>query len=1258
MNADRINEHYYGDPLHPTTQRCRQRIHWICKQVEGNRVLDVGCSQGIVCLLLGREGFECTGVDIESAAIDFARAALEKEEVPVRQRVKFELADAAQLPFADNSFDTVILAEILEHLTHPGRVLKEVRRVLKAGGKLIVSVPYGLLAHPDHKRAFYPFSLLETLGPFFRTTLIDALHPNQLVYAGVKDPSYNPPQPPDHPLITAYSRWARHLEERCLGFETALLETSTRLGQQIDALTSKAQTREDRITELEKALAENEKQTGTLRSTAEAAEEKLRSELATLKWTLASAQQQRDILQTELVTIQTELAGLQTEWAKAKSALAASEQERAALQNDLAARQEALACLSSDLAEAEARNSLAEQQLAELQKDAAAKTASLTSLNAELARSTDKLASAEQELAGLREALAAKECAINSLNAELARTTDKLASAEQQYQAMQKAASTRDAEFVHLLADLSGVRAASTAAERQAAALEVEVTRLRQELTAKDAGWQKRLTQSEALHAARLRERESQLLALLSQREGELKRQLANQRIREVARSVLPTDARVLVISKGDDDLLRLDGRIGWHFPQTLGGVYAGYHPADSAEAIGHLETLKSKGAQYLLIPAVAFWWLEFYAGFRCHLESNYRLLAYHSDSCLIFALTPPAAGQTARLALSILASDKQPTGPLPQSEQNRPVKTTKELPQAPTPPVLDGKPAGPMVQEPKPAATASTVAAPAPAPAQTGRAPLTIGGIFDEFTAACFQPDCHLITFRPDNWKSVLAQHPIDVLFIESAWHGNGGSWQYKLASFKKPMGEEIVDLLKHCNEREIPTVFWNKEDPPHFHRFIHRAPLFDVVFTSDADMIPKYRDVLKHDRIFALPFAAQPKIHHPIVHTARSYNVCFAGAYYAVDHDERRADMDHLLRPALEFGLHIYDRQHGIAGADARLYQFPDIYQPAIKGRLEYDAMVKAYKWYKVFLNVNSVKTSPTMFSRRVFELLASGTPVVSAPAKAIPLLLGDGLVPVAKSEEETKAHLERLLGDEEYWARLSLRGIRAVLSRHTYAHRLAEVCRRVGVQYAGPELPQIAAVAHVESAAMAQRLADTLARQTYRNFSLTLVPGKAVVKGKLDSLQKALPDIKVRILSPGSSLIQQLVEATSGSHVWLVNLDDYYGDEFLHDAALATTYSNADVIGKHTHFELRSDNLALELRHPGHDFRFETSFSPGSILAKAGKLDAGQWEAVAASQSFTLPDLRGLSIDRFNYVRRGAAIQPPSGQATSHPLAVVLA
>ena len=110
------------------------------------------------------------------------------------------------------------------------------------------------------------------------------------------------------------------------------------------------------------------------------------------------------------------------------------------------------------------------------------------------------------------------------------------------------------------------------------------------------------------------------------------------ERIREVVRSALPADATVLVVSKGDNALLHLDGRTAWHFPQTENGAYAGYYPATSAAAIAHLEALRKKGAEFLLLPPTAFWWLEHYTRFAAHLRKNSRRVL-KDDRLVVFDL-------------------------------------------------------------------------------------------------------------------------------------------------------------------------------------------------------------------------------------------------------------------------------------------------------------------------------------------------------------------------------------------------------------------------------------------------------------------------------------------------------------------------------------------------------------------------------------------------------------------------------------------
>jgi len=115
--------------------------------------------------------------------------------------------------------------------------------------------------------------------------------------------------------------------------------------------------------------------------------------------------------------------------------------------------------------------------------------------------------------------------------------------------------------------------------------------------------------------------------------------------IRDVANDVVPNGAIVAVVSKGDKGLVDLgDERQGWHFPQNEEGVYIGYHPSDSAQAIAHLEELRKKGAGFLLFPGTAFWWLEHYGEFRDHLDSHYSRVC-EEEGCIIFELSPTDAG-------------------------------------------------------------------------------------------------------------------------------------------------------------------------------------------------------------------------------------------------------------------------------------------------------------------------------------------------------------------------------------------------------------------------------------------------------------------------------------------------------------------------------------------------------------------------------------------------------------------------------------
>jgi hypothetical protein len=111
------------------------------------------------------------------------------------------------------------------------------------------------------------------------------------------------------------------------------------------------------------------------------------------------------------------------------------------------------------------------------------------------------------------------------------------------------------------------------------------------------------------------------------------------ERIRRRVAETVPPFATVLVVSRGDEELLRLNGCRAWHFPQSEAGQWAGHHPQDSDEAVAHLEALRERGGEFLLFPKTGLWWLDHYRGLAEHLERSYETVVREDDTCVIFAL-------------------------------------------------------------------------------------------------------------------------------------------------------------------------------------------------------------------------------------------------------------------------------------------------------------------------------------------------------------------------------------------------------------------------------------------------------------------------------------------------------------------------------------------------------------------------------------------------------------------------------------------
>jgi SAM-dependent methyltransferase len=113
----------------------RRRALLLAEARPGERVLDLGCGAGRFVAALREAGAEAVGVEIAEAALERARRNAPGADLRL-------VEPDGSLPFEHASFDLVWCSEVLEHVADTAQALLEVRRVLRPGGRLLVTVPF------------------------------------------------------------------------------------------------------------------------------------------------------------------------------------------------------------------------------------------------------------------------------------------------------------------------------------------------------------------------------------------------------------------------------------------------------------------------------------------------------------------------------------------------------------------------------------------------------------------------------------------------------------------------------------------------------------------------------------------------------------------------------------------------------------------------------------------------------------------------------------------------------------------------------------------------------------------------------------------------------------------------------------------------------------------------------------------------------------------------------------------------------------
>ena len=116
----------------------------------GSRLLEIGCGAGNLLLQATVKGSYPVALDLSMQALNFVRSRLEEAKSSVEAPGAFVCTQAVGecLPFAEQSFDCILISEVIEHLEAPQSSIREAVRVLRAGGRLLITTP--------NYRSFWP----------------------------------------------------------------------------------------------------------------------------------------------------------------------------------------------------------------------------------------------------------------------------------------------------------------------------------------------------------------------------------------------------------------------------------------------------------------------------------------------------------------------------------------------------------------------------------------------------------------------------------------------------------------------------------------------------------------------------------------------------------------------------------------------------------------------------------------------------------------------------------------------------------------------------------------------------------------------------------------------------------------------------------------------------------------------------------------------------------------------------------------------
>ena len=1137
---DRIAEAYEGLLGEDFMNRQRVRIDWICQKAESGRILDIGCSQGTCPLLLGRSGAEVTGIDIDPEAIRYATGHLLEEPIEVQSRVRYLCADFLTMELPENHYDAVLLTEILEHLEDPQSFLNKAVLLLKDGGRLVVTVPFGINAFKDHKRTYYMSEIYSQLSALMTVTEIEFFD-GWVGFLARRNAEDAVAVPLSVELIA-------NEEKAFLGIENKRRTIEQTLREDLFKVRKARQEYKEKVIDISAKLKERKEAEATVKAEADSLKRALTANESSLREKNTALLSMEETLREKaaaLESVHDALKGKEAELAAANKALNGREAELAAANEALCGKEAELAAANTLLSEKETLLASAEEELKQKEKDLSQKEMDLNRLQVEFDDSREAVRTAEETILTQNSALDEVRKKLKTALEKLKKSENTISAREKTIQASEDKLHQAEKRETQLKEKNGQFSSELYQARRKLELVDRERSELRDKLNAVQTAYDELMETPEGqrahikLEKSKYRQKRKAVKAETRAYEGGALRRFAKRfpflvAIVKKIRMKHP-DSEFLFLESSRSDFRRTEARK--RITENKNGSHG---------------TTPMKRSPEHTSPAE---------------ETNVPLLKKEPDAKLAQTSAQPSGTKASEDSKERIAAEelkeqitakpaKAPVRAMTK-EQERFIETLR-----------------PMIES---------------LPESNGcryyeKSKLRIGIICDEFFYDSINAAAEFVPMEPTDWKEKLPG--VDILMIVSLWRGLHEEWKgvANITSIKREKIDAVFEMIAESKRRGIPTVFYSKEDPPNYERFVDFARECEYVFTTAEECIPDYIRDTGNPQPRVLRFSVNPLFHNPVGFRKfeKEKAVLFSGSWMA-KYPERCKDMSMLFDGVLSsgYGLHIFDRNYPAN----KNYLFPPEYFPYVSPSVDHATLQKTHKLFDWAINTNSVQFSKTMFANRAYELQAAGVLLLSNYSLGVNSLLPN--VFMAFSSEEAKAILSTYTPEETYERQIA--GIRSVMRSDTCFDRMDELFEAIGLERQ-QKVRRIAVIGDPRDPATE----ESFARQTFPDR--TLLASAEVTEDVLAEYDM------VAFFGPGM----------------------YYGEFYLEDMANGFKYTACDYITKDAYM------VGGEL-HPGteHDYvsvmgsRYRTLFWRESYTAEA---------LLNLQDGAELPN--GYSIDRFNY------------------------